>query len=76
MSLPYYVEPEYWLEGYAEGDAKIASASTAISVIFSASGRLKWQVEPDTPETWSDVAEASNIWSGAPVASAAWTEVA
>ena len=63
MSLPYYVEPEYWLEGYAEGDAKIASASTAISVIFTANGRLKWETEPDTPETWTEIPSVSEIWT-------------
>jgi hypothetical protein len=27
MPLPYYVEPEYWIEGYAEGDAITAKAT-------------------------------------------------
>jgi hypothetical protein len=34
--LPYYVEPEYWVEGYAEGDAKIAGASVSASLTVSA----------------------------------------
>lgn len=66
MSLPYYVEPEYWVEGYAVGDAKISGASTVINVTFTASARLKWETEPDVPEVWTDK----------PLASATWTEVA
>lgn len=27
--MAYYVEPDYWLEGYAEGDAKIVAALAA-----------------------------------------------
>ena len=34
--LPYYVEPEYWVEGYAEGDAKIVSATIAPSLSLTA----------------------------------------
>jgi len=37
MPAPYYVEPEYWIEGYAEGDAKIASAAASVSSAVSAS---------------------------------------
>jgi hypothetical protein len=29
MSFPYYVQPEYWVEGYAEGDAKLVSAAAS-----------------------------------------------
>ena len=29
--MSYYVEPEYWIEGYAEGDAKSAAAEVVIS---------------------------------------------
>lgn len=76
MSLPYYVEPEYWLEGYAEGDAKIASASTAISVIFTASARLKWEPEPDSPEVWTDRPLVVATWTDISDASEIWTEIA
>lgn len=30
---------------------------------FIASGRLKWEVEPDTPETWTPIADTSEIWT-------------
>lgn len=176
MALPYYVEPEYWVEGYAEGDAKIvdasisaaltvaaniqrvkpidastaAAATTAASVdrvrlaamsdgseanavaavirkrltavtvpttlsvsgsfitindtqvgmagllsaafatqrkrnssaadviygIFAANARLKWEQEPDTPETWVAAAAASDIWTPASPASETWTPAA
>ena len=74
--LPYYVEPEYWVEGYAEGDAKLASAATSISAILTASAWFKWEPEPDAPKTWSDVSSASGIWTDVPDTSEIWTEVA
>jgi len=52
------------------------SASTAISAIFTASARLKWEPEPDTPETWTDIPAASGIWTDVPDTSEIWTEVA
>jgi hypothetical protein len=29
MTLPYYVEPEYWEEGYAEGDEPLPADKPA-----------------------------------------------
>ena len=36
MVAPYYVEPEYWEEGYAEGDAKLVSGTASASLTVSA----------------------------------------
>ena len=55
---------------------QFTSASTAISAIFTASARLKWEPEPDTPETWTDIPAASGIWTDVPDTSETWTEVA
>jgi len=78
MALPYYVEPEYWEESYAVGDAKIAGAVIApsLSVSAAASRIVKWEPEPDTPETWTDIPAASGIWTDVPDTSEIWTEVA
>ena len=35
--MSYYVEPEYWIEGYAVGDAKSAAANIAITSALSVS---------------------------------------
>jgi len=40
MALPYYVEPEYWEEGYAVGDAKIADATAPVTVSGDAAARV------------------------------------
>jgi hypothetical protein len=32
MTQLYYVDPEYWLEGYAEGDITVVSASAVMSI--------------------------------------------
>jgi hypothetical protein len=42
---------------------QFTSAATSISAIFTASARLKWEPEPDTPETWTDIPVASGIWT-------------
>lgn len=43
--MAYYVEPDYWLEGYAEGDAKIAGAQVvAQSVLLAASSRSEVEI--------------------------------
>jgi len=54
---------------------QFTSASAAISAIFSANARLKWEPKPDTPETWTDVPAASGIWTDVPDTSEIWTEV-
>lgn len=51
------------------------SAATAISAIFSANVRLKWEPEPDTPETWTDISDTSSIWTDVPDTSETWTEI-
>jgi hypothetical protein len=38
MVQPYYVEPDYWLEGYALGDAVSAASVISISATTSAFG--------------------------------------
>jgi hypothetical protein len=48
--LPYYVEPEYWEEGYAVGDATPETWTD----IPAASGI--WTDVPDTSEIWTEVA--------------------
>jgi hypothetical protein len=55
---------------------QFTSAATSISAIFTASARLKWEPEPDTPDTWTDVPAVSGIWTDVPDASEIWTEVA
>lgn len=39
MAAPYYVEPEYWIEGYAIGDAKLSGAEIAASTAVTAAGQ-------------------------------------
>lgn len=51
-------------------------AKADIRVFMNASARLKWEPEPDTPETWTDVLSASGIWTDVPDTSETWTEVA
>jgi hypothetical protein len=42
MTQPYYVEPEYWLEGYAEGDATSAAAVMPIqSAVLASAVRIQ-----------------------------------
>ena len=38
--MGYYVLPEYWVEGYAEGDAKSAAAEIAISLSTAATANF------------------------------------
>ena len=43
--MAYYVEPEYWLEGYAEGDAKLTGAQVvAQSALLAASSRSEVEI--------------------------------
>ena len=43
--MAYYVEPDYWLEGYAEGDAKLTGAQVvAQSVLLAASSRSEVEI--------------------------------
>lgn len=51
----WYVDPEYWDEGYAEGDALIASATVPASFVVTAAGVYKWTEQADTAETWTQV---------------------
>jgi hypothetical protein len=42
MTQPYYVEPEYWLEGYAEGDVTSAAAVMPIqSAVLASAVRIQ-----------------------------------
>jgi hypothetical protein len=42
MTQPYYVEPEYWIEGYAEGDATSAAAVMPIqSAVLASAVRIQ-----------------------------------
>ena len=51
----WYVEPEYWDEGYAEGDPRLASATVPASFVVTAAGVYKWTEQADTAETWTQV---------------------
>jgi hypothetical protein len=51
------------------------SASIAINAIFAANVRLKWEPEPDTPETWNDIAETTETWSAIAQTSETWTNI-
>jgi len=50
-----------------------ARASSAISCIVSANGRLKWEADADTAETWSEQADAETAWADKPDTSASWS---
>ena len=41
---------------------QFTSASTSIHAIFTESLRLKWEIEPKTPEIWTDVSVAQSDW--------------
>jgi hypothetical protein len=30
---------------------------------LSVTGRLKWELEPDTPETWTPIEDTQEIWT-------------
>jgi hypothetical protein len=53
-----------------------ARASSAISCIVSANGRLKWEADADTVETWSEQADAETAWADQPSTSASWVDQA
>jgi hypothetical protein len=55
---------------------KAARASSAISCIVSANGRLKWEADADTVETWSEQADAETAWADQPSTSASWSDQA
>lgn len=43
--MAYYVQPDYWLDGYAEGDAKLTGAKiVAQSVLLAASSRSEVEI--------------------------------
>ena len=48
MSLPYYVVPQYWLEGYAEGDAKIVAAQVNATLTTAAAAALLISADAST----------------------------
>jgi hypothetical protein len=51
MTQPYYVEPEYWLEGYAEGDATSAAAVMPIqSAVLASAVRTATVISRDGVE--------------------------
>jgi hypothetical protein len=52
-----------------------ASATSAISCIIAANGRLKWEPEADTSETWTPIADTNEIWTPVPDTSETWTSV-
>ena len=74
MALPYYVEPEYWLEGYAVGDAISASCQMASALAFAARAVEKWEPLPPTPEIWADAASASGAWAPAAGSAGSWID--
>jgi hypothetical protein len=52
------------------------SADTAISAIFTANARRKWEDEPDTAETWTDISDTSAFWTDINDETTIWTEAA
>lgn len=43
--MAYYVEPDYWLDGYAEGDAKLTGAQVvAQSALLAATSRSEVEI--------------------------------
>lgn len=44
------------------------------SCIVAANARLKWELESDTPETWTQSSAASDTWTPAASAADTWTE--
>lgn len=61
--MSYYVLPDYWKAGYAEGDAVEVGANIQNSCIMTASSRFYWIAETDTEETWAVQSDTDETWT-------------
>ena len=58
------------------GVIQSAAAALSGSAALSAAGRLKWEVQPDTAESWTPLADTAESWSAASDTVVAWGAVA
>lgn len=61
MTLPYYVEPEYWVEGYAEGDAKIVDASISAALTVAANIQRVKPIDASTAAATTTAASVDRV---------------
>lgn len=72
--MTYYAVPEYWLEGYAVGDAKVGAMVVSAAGLGLIAARLKWENEAEPTDSWGNVIEPTSVWANLTLGSSSWTD--